>query len=327
MPAPTRHHLDMPDLRARIRSGETLIGVFSDLASPMAAELCGRAGFDWVVLDLEHGAATRPTCWRCSTRSAPRRWPRSSARIRRGGFGWGAPRLVRGIMLPSSVGRESPNRGRLPALPARRPAWRGAADPRAGLGRWSRRCRARVNDRIGDRPDRVGGHGRRCGRHRGARRGRRPFVGPADSPQLGTPALRRAGLPGRVRRSWPPARHTARRRHPHYDAAGLAPLRSGFRFSGWLGRLVRVGRRPRASGIRAGPEPLDLGLEGVAVPGRRSARARSGQRPRRSGSGPPRRAGSGPGLIESEPGEHHDDQRLNGADERRLGAPIRRAPA
>jgi 2-keto-3-deoxy-L-rhamnonate aldolase RhmA len=48
----------MAGLRARIHSGETLIGVFSDLASPLAAELCGQAGFDWVVLDLEHGAAT-----------------------------------------------------------------------------------------------------------------------------------------------------------------------------------------------------------------------------------------------------------------------------
>jgi 4-hydroxy-2-oxoheptanedioate aldolase len=48
----------MADLRSRIRSGETLIGVFSDLASPMAVELCGQAGFDWAVLDLEHGAAT-----------------------------------------------------------------------------------------------------------------------------------------------------------------------------------------------------------------------------------------------------------------------------
>jgi 4-hydroxy-2-oxoheptanedioate aldolase len=46
------------DLRTRIRSGETLIGVFSDLASPMAAELTGVAGFDWTVLDLEHGAST-----------------------------------------------------------------------------------------------------------------------------------------------------------------------------------------------------------------------------------------------------------------------------
>lgn len=48
----------MADLRTRIRAGETLIGVFSDLASPMAVELCGRAGYDWAVLDLEHGAAT-----------------------------------------------------------------------------------------------------------------------------------------------------------------------------------------------------------------------------------------------------------------------------
>ena len=48
----------MADLKTRIRSGETLIGVFSDLASPLAVELCGQAGFDWAVLDLEHGAAT-----------------------------------------------------------------------------------------------------------------------------------------------------------------------------------------------------------------------------------------------------------------------------
>ena len=48
----------MADLKTRIRSGETLIGVFSDLASPLALELCGQAGFDWAVLDLEHGAAT-----------------------------------------------------------------------------------------------------------------------------------------------------------------------------------------------------------------------------------------------------------------------------
>jgi len=46
------------DLRARILAGETLIGSFSDLASPLAVELLGRAGFDWVVLDLEHGSAT-----------------------------------------------------------------------------------------------------------------------------------------------------------------------------------------------------------------------------------------------------------------------------
>lgn len=48
----------MSELRSRILAGDTLIGVFSDLASPLAVELAGRAGFDWTVLDLEHGAAT-----------------------------------------------------------------------------------------------------------------------------------------------------------------------------------------------------------------------------------------------------------------------------
>jgi 2-keto-3-deoxy-L-rhamnonate aldolase RhmA len=46
------------DFRRRIRAGETLIGAFSDLGSSLAAELLGLAGFDWVVLDLEHGSAT-----------------------------------------------------------------------------------------------------------------------------------------------------------------------------------------------------------------------------------------------------------------------------
>ncbi len=48
----------MTDLRTRIRSGETLIGAFADLGSPLSVELLGRAGFDWTVIDLEHGAAT-----------------------------------------------------------------------------------------------------------------------------------------------------------------------------------------------------------------------------------------------------------------------------
>lgn len=48
----------MTDLRSRILAGDTLIGVFADLASPLAAELCGTAGFDWIALDLEHGEST-----------------------------------------------------------------------------------------------------------------------------------------------------------------------------------------------------------------------------------------------------------------------------
>lgn len=42
-------------LRARIRSGEATIGTFLNLGSPLAAEACALAGFDWLLADLEHG--------------------------------------------------------------------------------------------------------------------------------------------------------------------------------------------------------------------------------------------------------------------------------
>jgi 4-hydroxy-2-oxoheptanedioate aldolase len=45
-------------LRERIRAGEALFGTFLGLASPVAAEICARAGFDWVIVDLEHGSGT-----------------------------------------------------------------------------------------------------------------------------------------------------------------------------------------------------------------------------------------------------------------------------
>jgi 2-dehydro-3-deoxyglucarate aldolase/4-hydroxy-2-oxoheptanedioate aldolase len=92
----------MADLRTRIRAGETLIGVFSDLASPLAAELCGAAGFDWIVLDLEHGAATEGDLLALlyavgTTPMAPIVRPQSSERLRVGrALDLGAA----GIMLP-----------------------------------------------------------------------------------------------------------------------------------------------------------------------------------------------------------------------------------
>jgi 2-dehydro-3-deoxyglucarate aldolase/4-hydroxy-2-oxoheptanedioate aldolase len=45
-------------LRRRILSGEILFGAWASLDSPVSAELAARAGYDWVVVDLEHGAAT-----------------------------------------------------------------------------------------------------------------------------------------------------------------------------------------------------------------------------------------------------------------------------
>ncbi len=50
--------MSRPSLRARLRAGETVFGTFLNTGSPLAAELCARAGFDWVLIDLEHGATT-----------------------------------------------------------------------------------------------------------------------------------------------------------------------------------------------------------------------------------------------------------------------------
>jgi 2-keto-3-deoxy-L-rhamnonate aldolase RhmA len=45
----------LPTMKARLRAGETLVGTFVNLGSPLAVEACGVAGFDWVLIDLEHG--------------------------------------------------------------------------------------------------------------------------------------------------------------------------------------------------------------------------------------------------------------------------------
>lgn len=42
----------------RVRGGDSVVGTFLNLGSPLAAEICARAGFDFVVVDLEHGAGT-----------------------------------------------------------------------------------------------------------------------------------------------------------------------------------------------------------------------------------------------------------------------------
>ena len=47
-----------PDLRRRVLAGESTIGAFVNLGSVVAAELVARAGFDWALLDLEHGMGT-----------------------------------------------------------------------------------------------------------------------------------------------------------------------------------------------------------------------------------------------------------------------------
>lgn len=44
------------DFRRRVRAGEPLVGSFASLGSAVTAEIMAVAGFDWLVIDLEHGA-------------------------------------------------------------------------------------------------------------------------------------------------------------------------------------------------------------------------------------------------------------------------------
>jgi 4-hydroxy-2-oxoheptanedioate aldolase len=52
------------NLKARVRSGETVFGCFLSLGSSITAEIMGLAGYDWGLIDLEHGAGgEREALW------------------------------------------------------------------------------------------------------------------------------------------------------------------------------------------------------------------------------------------------------------------------
>lgn len=46
----------MKNLKQRLKQGETLNGCWLNLGTSITAEIVGLAGFDWVLIDLEHGA-------------------------------------------------------------------------------------------------------------------------------------------------------------------------------------------------------------------------------------------------------------------------------
>jgi len=46
----------MKNLKKRLQHGETLHGCWVNLGSSVTAEIVGMSGFDWVLIDLEHGA-------------------------------------------------------------------------------------------------------------------------------------------------------------------------------------------------------------------------------------------------------------------------------
>jgi HpcH/HpaI aldolase/citrate lyase family len=42
--------------KAKVRAAEPGIGTFLGMGSAVAAEVCALSGFDWLLIDLEHGA-------------------------------------------------------------------------------------------------------------------------------------------------------------------------------------------------------------------------------------------------------------------------------
>ncbi len=56
MTAALRSPLDNGTLARAVRGGEPSLGTFLGTASAVTAEVCAASGFDWVLLDLEHGA-------------------------------------------------------------------------------------------------------------------------------------------------------------------------------------------------------------------------------------------------------------------------------
>jgi 2-keto-3-deoxy-L-rhamnonate aldolase RhmA len=89
-------------IRARLAAGETLFGTFLGLGSSLAAEACAVAGFDWLLVDLEHGAGDERALLQQQLAAEARRVPmlarvESAERIRTGRL---LDTGVAGIMFP-----------------------------------------------------------------------------------------------------------------------------------------------------------------------------------------------------------------------------------
>ena len=50
-----------PDFRKRVLAREWLCGTFLNLGSPLTVEIAGLAGFDWLLIDHEHGPGGEDT--------------------------------------------------------------------------------------------------------------------------------------------------------------------------------------------------------------------------------------------------------------------------
>ncbi len=247
--------------RRRVLGGETLFGLFLDLSSPASAELCGRAGYDWLLVDLEHGAGTEadlPSMLMAieSTGSAAMVRVQSGERIR---IGRALDQGATGVMIPrmqsAAEVAEAVTFLRYPPAGVRGVALRTRG---AGQGTVAHADVGQINDRIvgivqiesAGAVDEVDAIAATDGVDV-------LFVGPADlSHSLGVPGQfeskpyvdrDRAG-PRRVPRARQVARHPRLRHRSGAPPAGTGlPVRRHRRRWG-----ARVGRRPRGARRRSG---------------------------------------------------------------------------
>jgi 2-dehydro-3-deoxyglucarate aldolase/4-hydroxy-2-oxoheptanedioate aldolase len=137
--------------RDRTLAGGTLFGLFLDLASPASAELCAAAGYDWLLIDLEHGASTEADLLGLAHAvevggSVPLVRPQSGERIR---IGRALDMGARGIMVPrldsADQAREAVSFLRYPPAGIRGVATRVRG---AGLGAVAHADVQRLNERV-----------------------------------------------------------------------------------------------------------------------------------------------------------------------------------
>ena len=137
--------------RSRVLGGETVFGLFLDLSSTASAELSGRAGYDWLIVDLEHGAGTEadlPAMLMAveSTGAAALVRPQSGERLR---IGRALDLGATGIMVPrlesADEAREAVTVLRYPPAGVRGVALRTRG---AGLGTVAHADVSQINDRI-----------------------------------------------------------------------------------------------------------------------------------------------------------------------------------
>jgi 4-hydroxy-2-oxoheptanedioate aldolase len=138
--------------RDRVLGGEILFGLFLDLGSSASAEMCSAAGYDWLIVDLEHGAGSEADlasifhAIAAGGSSAPLVRPQSGERIR---IGRALDAGALGVMVPrlesAAQAREAVTFLRYPPDGVRGVATRVRG---AGLGRVGHPDVSRLNERV-----------------------------------------------------------------------------------------------------------------------------------------------------------------------------------